>query len=544
MQRQMWYNRPVARHVMPRELLGCLDWALAIRGGILSITVIRNREEPEGRGKPPIWLRVFVGLFLVVFLIGGFYSGYLFYATIREIVARTELPALPVVQLPSINLPRAAAEEVDEVEPLPELPVITPEPGAQGSELAYAPPPAPPLLTEDRINVLLLGIDRRGKSGWGYRTDTIILVTVDRANNTVGMLSIPRDLQLEIPGVKDDRINTANVYGYSIDYPGGGPALLKRTIEKNFGIPIDYYVMVDFQGFERIVDTLGGVKVNVPRTLHDTKYPDPRPGDPYGFKTVHFDAGPQVMDGQRALEYARSRMSTSDFDRAKRQQLILLAIREKALSLNIIPKLPSLFSTMGSMVKTDMTLDEMLEFAALAPQIDMENIKQVVIQKPMVYGYRREDGAAVQLPKWDKINPVIEELFTSPVVVVPTAAPTQPALPTSTPTPDPVLVEARQNLAEEGARIAVQNGTLEPNYAARVAAMLMEQGYQVVEFGDADRMDYANTVIVDYTGKLYTLERLVELFQVRPENVRSSPNLRSQIDIRVIVGEDFQSQFP
>jgi hypothetical protein len=296
--------------------------------------------------------------------------------------------------------------------------------------------------------------------------------------------------------------------------------------------------MADFKAFTQIVDTLGGVDVNVPRTLHDTQYPDPQPGDPHGFKTVHFDAGWQQMDGTRALEYARSRMSTSDFDRAKRQQQILLAIREKALNLNLIPKLPALTASTLDMIKTDMTLDEMIELARLAPQIDMGNIKSVVIQKPLVYGYRTEKGGAVQLPKWDLINPVVDDLFKMPVVVLPTPTPTQPTPPTPTPTLAPVQIEGLQQLAEEGARIAVQNGTSEPNFAARVAAKLMEQGFQVVEFGDADRTDYPSTVIVDYTGKTFTLEKLVDIFQVTPENVRRSPNLRSEIDIRVVVGQD------
>ncbi|NIV34370.1 MAG: LytR family transcriptional regulator, partial [Anaerolineae bacterium] len=94
--------------------------------------------------------------------------------------------------------------------------------------------------------------------------------------------------------------------------------------------------------FVEIIDTLGGIEVDVPKRLHDTRYPDPRPGDPYAFKTIHFDPGPQQMNGTRALEYARSRMSTSDFDRAKRQQQVVLAIREKVLSVGAIPRWPKL----------------------------------------------------------------------------------------------------------------------------------------------------------------------------------------------------------
>lgn len=505
-------------------------------GGVLSISAAQKRDVTRKRSRPPLWLKVFIGFFLVVFIIGGLYSSYLFYATVREIVARTDLPALPMIQLPSIRLPEAQAGE-EEPEPLPQMGVLVTAVAGSG-ELAYEPPP-PPLTTEgERINVLLMGIDRRGGKGWGYRSDTIIIVTVDPINNTAGMMSIPRDLQLPIPGNGEDRINTANVYGYKYNYPGGGPALLKRTIEANFEIPIDYYVMVDFDGFKDVIDTLGGVEVDVPRGLHDTKYPDPKPGDPFAYTTIHFDSGWQHMNGERALQYARSRMSTSDFDRANRQQQILFAIREKALGLNLIPKLPSLAGTMMDTVATDMTLEEMLELARLAPQIDMGNIKSVVIQKPMVYGYRTETGAAVQLPKWDLIRPVVDDLFRTPVVIVPTPVPTQPAPPTPTPTLAPVQIEQLQDLAQEGARIAVQNGTSEPNFAARVAAMLMQQGLQVVEFGDADRLDYPNTVVVDYTGKTITLERLIDIFQVTPENVRRSPNLRSEIDIRVIVGQD------
>jgi len=506
----------------------------------LSNTEPHSQNQPRRQSSPPAWVRALIGLFLVLFFLGGLYAGYLFYVTVREIVAHTELPALPVIQMPSFSLPEAVADVEESLEPLPQMPEMTPV--AVSGEVVYsAPPPPPPAPTGERINILLVGIDRRGGTGWGYRTDTIIILTVDPVNKTAGMLSIPRDLQLSIPENGDDRINTANVWGYKYDYPGGGPALLKRTIESTFGITIDYYVMVDFKAFVEIIDTLGGIDVNVPNVLHDTKYPDPRPGDPHAFKTIHFDPGWQHMDGERALKYARSRMSTSDFDRAKRQQMILVAIRDQALNLNLLPKLPTLAATLANNVKMDMTMEEMAELAPLAPQIDTANIKQAVLEKPLVYAFRREDGAAVQLPKWDLINPVIADLFAAPqaLPVEPTPTPAPTALPTPTPTLAPVQIEDLQELAGESARIAVQNGTSQPNFAARVAAMLMEQGFQVVEFGDADRLDYPATVIVDYTGKTYTLERLIELFQPAPENVRRCPNLRSEIDIRIIVGQDF-----
>lgn len=262
-----------------------------------------------------------------------------------------------------------------------------------------------------RTNLLLLGVDRRSGTDWTYRTDTILIVTLDPGAGTAGLLSIPRDLQVPIPGNGEDRINTANVWGYLNDYPGGGPALLQATVEANFGVPIDGYLMIDFGTFAQIVDALDGIDVEVPEPLHDTRYPDPRPGDPHSFKTIHFDTGPQHMDGQRALEYARSRMSTSDFDRAKRQQAILLAIRQRALSVTALPRWPALAAAVIEGSRTDLTSGELLGLALLAAQIDAGSLKQVVLEPPLVRGYRRADGAAVQLPNWDRINPVLDDLF-------------------------------------------------------------------------------------------------------------------------------------
>jgi LCP family protein required for cell wall assembly len=262
-----------------------------------------------------------------------------------------------------------------------------------------------------RTNLLLLGIDRRDGTGWDYLTDTIMVVSVDPDGGTAGMLSIPRDLQVPIPGHGEDRINTANVVGYRQEDPDAGPALLKATIEGNFGIPIDGYLMIDFTTFVQIIDALGGIDIDVPNALDDTQYPDPRPGDPYAFKTLHFDAGLQHMDGARAIEYARSRMSTTDFDRAKRQQLILFAIRKKALSLGGIANWPLVAAAVMAGIRTDVDVGDLLGFALLAARTDPAKVQQVVLEHPLVTDYERADGASVQLPNWDLINPVIEELF-------------------------------------------------------------------------------------------------------------------------------------
>jgi LCP family protein required for cell wall assembly len=279
-----------------------------------------------------------------------------------------------------------------------------------GCWLSSAVPGLPFLGAGERTNLLLLGIDRRGGTDWAYRTDTIMIFGLS-SGGRAAILSIPRDLQLQIPGSGEDRINTANVYGYLQDYPGGGPALLEATVEASFRIPIDGYLMLDFHAFERIVDALGGVDVEVEEPLHDTRYPDPRPGDPYAYKTVHFDAGLQHMDGQRALEYARSRMSTSDFDRARRQQQVLLAIWASALKLESVPRWPAVAMAITEAIKTDLGPDEMLSLALRAARIDPSNIGQAVLGHPYVSAYRRSDGAAVQLPNWELINRLVEELF-------------------------------------------------------------------------------------------------------------------------------------
>ncbi len=459
------------------------------------------------RQGPYIWFRLFLSLIFVLFLAGGVYSGSLFYFTVKDIVAHAQIPSLP-----NLHLPIPAVSSSSE----------------SGSEPTVVRVDLPDWEKKERVNILLLGIDKREGEHGPWRTDTMILGTIDPESKTAGMLSIPRDLWVPIPGYGESRINSANFIGDRDKYPGGGPALAMKTVEYNFGVPVHYYILVDFDGFEKIIDTIGGIDVNVERTLHDEQYPDPSPDDPNRVKTVHFEAGLQHMDGKTALEYARSRKSTSDFDRSHRQMQIIMAVREQALRLNLIPRVPELMVTLADAVQTDLQPSNIITLARLAGEIEPENIKSVVIDHTMTIEHITPNGAWVLLPIREKIRPVVEELFTSPT-------------PPAPPTPQPQVVPAEQvnRLAQEGAKIVVQNGTPTANLAAQTAAFLKEQGYHVVEFSDADRFDYPQSIIIDYTGKEYTIQSLAELFNVTSENIRRSPNLKSEIDIRLIIGQDF-----
>ncbi len=310
-----------------------------------------------------------------MFLTGSLLCAYLFYASVRDIFAYS--PFSSGVQLP-----------------------LGGDPGPDPESL-------PDWNQRERVNILLLGVDQRPNEVGPWRSDTMIVVTIDPKSMTAGALSIPRDLYVEIPGYGDRRINMANFLGDAYDYPGGGPGLAMKTIEYNFGIPMHYYIQVNFQGFREIVDYLGGITINVEQEIWDRRYPDGQ----YGYTTIHIPAGTQLMDGRMALQYARTRHGGTDFDRLRRQRQVLLAIREKALRLDLIPKIPALASTMGQTVKTDLQLGEVVTLAQIASRIGAENIRFAVIDESMTVPIVLEEGGDVLFPKRDKIRQVVEEIF-------------------------------------------------------------------------------------------------------------------------------------
>lgn len=264
------------------------------------------------------------------------------------------------------------------------------------SEGAEVPPVEWPA---ERINILLLGVDQRShEASMPSRSDTIILVSIDPSSQRVAMISIPRDLYVEIPGYGLDRINHSHAYGDAQEYPGGGPALVMETLEHNFGLEVDYYAQVEFEGFKQLVDTLGGVTVDVESPIIDPDYPVGN-----GTTRVYIPAGTQHLDGDRALIFARSRHGDSDFGRSARQQQLLLAILDGASRFDSIPKLPSLLGTLRDMVETDIPPLEMLRLARLATEIEREQVSTLVIGPEYVTPFRSAGGADLLKPNIPKI---------------------------------------------------------------------------------------------------------------------------------------------
>lgn len=265
---------------------------------------------------------------------------------------------------------------------------------------------------QSRFTVLVVGLDRRpGETGLAYRTDTMMLVSIDPVTQSLGILSIPRDLYVEVPGYSElQRVNTPMVLG-ELRTPGYGPELLKQTVQYNFGIRVHEYLAVDFNTFVTIVDTIGGVDIDVPYRIADLTYPDMY----YGYDPFYMDVGLQHMDGLTALKYARTRHGDSDFNRAQRQQQVLYAIRDKVLSLNMLPQLlaqsPTLWNAVKDGVSTGLTFDQMIQLVWYLKDIESSNIRTGVVNADFTMPFMTAGGAAVLIPDRTALGPLMVEVF-------------------------------------------------------------------------------------------------------------------------------------
>lgn len=377
--------------------------------------------------------------------------------------------------------------------------------------------PLPPLTDNETINFLLIGSDRR--TTWStHRTDTLVVAVVWHKEGQVSLISIPRDLWVYIPTVGMQRINTAYQSGESGGYPGGGNGLLKDTILHNLGIRIDHIAMVEFDGFRRIVDTLGGIEVPVACAYTDwrLKHPSLNPNVESNWWLYTVGPGQVHMDGDLALWYARSRMRSNDFDRGRRQQEVLRTLFEKALRTDSFNKIPQLYGDLSSAVYTDLGLTDLLRMAPYALKFSNANIRSYYIRPPYVSSWITPGGAAVLLPKEEELRAMLVQATTlSPYAAV------------------------RQNI-----KVEVQNGARLDTLEALAASRLNYAGFETVT-GPADRRDYIRSVLVDFNSEANAAQRqtILAVLNLPAANVISLPDPTSPVHYRVILGADYEPCF-
>ncbi len=301
-------------------------------------------------------------------------------------------------------------EDVEALEVLETLPPPTPIVLEEPEVTATADAINATLVASNRINVLLMGIDRRPGEPFISRTDSMMLLSINPQTNRAAIMSIPRDFYADIPGWGRDRINTAFVKGALDGGPAGGAQLAMETVSLNLGVHVNHYVLVDFAAFIQGIDTLGGITVNVPYTINDPTFPDMN----YGYDPLYIPAGPQLFDGTTALKYARTRHVDSDFGRAQRQQQVVLATRDRVLELGaeqLLRQLPALYQQLESGVRTDMTLAQVITLASASSQLPSENIGTLVLDFNYFVSYTTPQGASVLILQNDVAAPAIQALF-------------------------------------------------------------------------------------------------------------------------------------
>ncbi len=402
---------------------------------------------------------------------------------------------------------------------LPDFTIDRPEEGDSPNVERVEGESLPVWTNTDRITALVLGIDERAQEDDFWRTDTMILATLDPVTMRVGVLSIPRDLWVHIPGYTENRINTAHMLGDAYEHPGGGPALAVETVEYNLGVEIDYYVRFNFQAFVELVDRIGGIDVDVPEDIDDPEYPDYN----YGFDPLFIEAGPHHFYGEEALKYARTRHSTGgDFDRARRQQQVLVAIFERVTTLNLLPQLalqaPDILNVLESSVKIDpkLQLDEVIALANLGTQVDPENMLFRVIDERCTLFKITPDEMMILVPLRDKIREVRDEVF------------------------DLNATNGQlDSVEEEDASISVLNGTTTSGLAYSTTQYLTANGISVASYSNADRQDYDNTLLILNREKPLTSLKLVTLLGLQQSAVVNGANPTAEFDVVLILGEDY-----
>ena len=368
---------------------------------------------------------------------------------------------------------------------------------------------------KERITILVLGIDQRpNEDPSTTRTDMMMLLTLDPQTKSAGMMSIPRDLYVPMPDGRQDRINTAHVYG--------GPELAMRTVEYNFGIPIQHYARVNFSAVTQLIDLLGGVEIYNDQDINDPQFPDAN----YGYDPFYLSAGVHQLDGATALKYARTRHGDSDFARIRRQQQVIMALREKLVStdaaVKLIPNATQILRTLGSAVETDLGINEIAQLALFVKDnVPKDRITQVAIDEQAVQPWTTPQGGSVLIPIRDNVRELREKFLSAP-----------PANATA-------VVATPAAIEPNTGRVSIQNGTKTMGLASGAKTYLESKGYPIDSISDASQVT-AQTIVVDYHRRRAYVERLVATLGVPPTAIVDAYDPNSPVDALVILGDDYQ----
>lgn len=369
------------------------------------------------------------------------------------------------------------------------------------------PPPAVPLLPlgANVTPFLLLGTDSGSAAG---RTDVIIIVFVHHDTGTASLLSVPRDLYVYIPGWRMQRINTA--------YPHGGIELLRETLRYNLGLEVEKYARVDFATFKQLIDMLGGIEMAVDCAIQDWRLLEPGldPADASNWALFTLPVGVHNMDGDLALWYVRSRRTSSDFDRGRRQHDMLRAIWRRADSLGLLERLPELWQRLTDTVETNVTLPDVMSLLSLALHFDPNRLDSYTFRlNREVTLWRSPEGASVLLPIPEAVAQIERQALT----------------PLTT-----------NQVSSDLTRVEIVNAAGGGSMHRVAADRLAWEGMQAV-ISSEQVPAQTNTTIIDYTGqsKGSYLETLRRVLRVQEADVIQQPTANRAFDFRVMLGSSY-----
>lgn len=340
---------------------------------------------------------------------------------------------------------------------------------------------------DNKINILAVGYD--SEINGASRADTIILISLNVDTNEAGIIFLPRDTYIDLESKNFSKLNSSHVYG--------GIELTRNTIEEFLAVDVDYYLETDFIGFEKIIDRLGGIEVDVEKNLN---YDDKAAG-----LNINISEGRQNLDGEEALKYVRYRDNSGDIGRIERQQKFIDAVLEKVISPSIITKLPGIIAEINSSVNTNIPLKDINPFIKIAKEIDLSRIESRVLPGNPEY----INGISYWVPDKEEIKIMVEN-----------------------------LIKDKSYIKNKDYQLTILNGLGKSGVAGKAADLLEKYGFQIEEVGNADNYNYQNSIVKYYSEQdKKTADRLAELLNAEIEYVENESDLKGKME--VILGQNY-----